>query len=177
MHVAALASNISEQGEEVLTSRHIDGYLIKPVSRRPLEILLRALLWPTSLDRTAEAVLVDADPACLARIERALGDVGLATVSFDDPRQALAHALEHPPDLFITELDLGPFDGLDLCQDIRRSKYLSRLPIFVLTDEASPHNVARAIALHVDGFLVKPMDPEALTRRVLRKLRSRAGKT
>ena len=59
----------------------------------------------------------------------------------------------------VTELDLGPFDGLDLRQDIRRSKHVSRVPIFVLADEASPHNVARAIGLHVDGFLVKPMMP------------------
>lgn len=173
VHVVALTSSISEQGEALLTSRHIDGYLIKPIGRRQVEILLKALLVPGNLDRPAEAVIVDADAACLGRLEQTLGDVGVATAAFDDPRQAIAHAIENPPDLFITELDLGPFDGLDLCRDIRRSKGLAALPIFVLTDEATPDNVARAIRLHVDGFLVKPMTPDVLTRRVLRRLHRR----
>lgn len=173
VHVLALASSISDQGEQVLTSRDIDGYLVKPVSKRPLEILLRALLCPTSLDRVATAMLVDTDADCLMRLEQALGDVGVATTSHDDPREALARAVENPPDILITELDLGSFDGLDLCEGIRGSKYTARLPILVLTDEASPENVARAIGLHVSGFLVKPMTPDTLTRRVLRRLQKR----
>lgn len=171
VHVVALASSVTQQGEQVLTSRHIDGYLIKPVSGRRLEILLRALLWPDNLDRPSDVVLVDVDRACLARLEQVLGDAGVSARPYTDPRKALSDAGADPPDAFITELDLGESDGLDLCQDIRASKEMSRTPIFVLTDEATPDNVARAIRLHVDGFLVKPLVPEVLTRRVLRRLR------
>jgi CheY-like chemotaxis protein len=174
-HVVALTSSISGQGEALLTSRHIDGYLVKPVSRRQLDVVLRALLVPGNLDRTSEAVLVDADSECLGRLEQALGDAGVATVSFTDPRRALSDALENPPDLFITELDLGPFDGLDLCADIRREPVLAGIPVFVLTDEASPGNVGRAIQLRVDGFVVKPMQPRDLVQRVLRRLGRRRG--
>ncbi|MFH1571233.1 MAG: response regulator [Gemmatimonadota bacterium] len=173
--VVALVSSVTEQGEAVLTSRKIDGYLVKPVERRQLEILLRALLLPTSLGRTAAAVLVDTNADCLSRLEKALGDVGVATVAFDDPRQAAAYTAEHLPDLIVTELDLGDQSGFDLCAEVRRDHHTAHTPIFVLTDEASPPNMRRAMELHVDGFLVKPMTPEVLTRRILRRLRAAPG--
>lgn len=176
IHVVVTTGSISEQGERLLRSRRADGYLVKPVDVDETHVLLNALLLPENLDRAAEVVVVEPDAVALARIEKALAARGLEVYACDNVREASARARYETPDMLITELALGEESGLDLCAELRRTSVTAQLPILVLTADASPENVKKAIGLRVNGFMVEPFSENELAERAIKILRQ-GGRT
>lgn len=176
VHVVVTTGHITDQGEALLTSRKADGYLIKPIKPRRLSVLFRALLRPDNLDRATEAVVVDRDPAALSLIEDTLGDRGIQVHPFKDIRRAMYHIEDDPPDLVITEVNLGKENGLALCQDIRSSRDVPYIPILITTADTTRQNVVKAAKLHVNGFLSKPLSSEILGARAMDLLRHTVDK-
>lgn len=62
-------------------------------------------------------------------------------------------------DLIITEALMEPLSGMDLLQRVRSGNTPARhdLPVVVLALQADPVVVKRALELHADGFVVKPV--------------------
>ena len=166
--VVVITGFISEQGESMLTNRQADAYLTKPVQQQRLQTLLRALLFPANLGRTAEVVVVDDDPTTLQAIEHVLVKRGLFVTNFKDPDEAQHHTWSKTPDLFIVDLLFPGASGFDLCRALRTDADTARTPILILTANPSRENVAKAIQLQVNGFLAKPFVPEELAERVLK---------
>ena len=162
---------MAEQGEFILTSEHVDGYLIKPVDHRKLQTLLSALLVPHNLGRQAVAVAVDDDPDTLKAIEDSLSRRGLFVTAFRDATEALQYIRKHPPDLFIIDLMLPGVDGFDLCHSIRTDPDTTQIPILILSAYSSKENVVRAVNLGVNGFIAKPFDTSELGEKSLHLLR------
>jgi CheY-like chemotaxis protein len=173
--VAVITGYISEQSESILTDRKADGYLLKPIDRRRLQTMLKALLYPQNLGRPAEVVLVEDDPATCRAVEQGLEGRGIFVITFDDPGRALQHVSRTTPDLLILDLILPGADGFDLCRTIRSSPDTARVPILVITENPSRENVARAIQLSVNGFLAKPFHTTALCEKVLQLIRQAGG--
>lgn len=67
------------------------------------------------------------------------------------------------PDLLILDVRLGEEDGLELLAEFRRS---SRAPVLLMTGFGSEAVAARALDLHVDGYLRKPFDLSELRVKV-----------
>jgi CheY-like chemotaxis protein len=171
VHGVVMTRSITDHGETILKSHQADGYLIKPVQQRPLQILLRALLSPGNLDRPAGVVAVDTDAAVLQTIDAVLGQRGIFVTPFTSVRKAMQHIWHEPPDLLLTEVTVGAESGFDLCEEIRSTRKLPPIPIILVSDDASPTTVGRAINQRVNGFLAKPLQSEILAERVLRLLR------
>ncbi|MCG2583174.1 response regulator [Massilia sp. TS11] len=62
-------------------------------------------------------------------------------------------------DLIITEAQMEPLSGMDLLQKVRSGATVARhdLPVVLLALQADPNIVKRALELHADGFVVKPV--------------------
>ena len=171
IHVVATTGSISEQGEALLKSRKADGYLVKPVKQRPLQILLRALLSPDNLDRLSEVLAVSADATSLELIDEALGDRGIYVRPFNHVRRALANIWNDPPDLIVTDLKVGKEDGFELVRQVRSTKKIPFIPIVVATADPSKQQITQAVQLRVNGVLTKPLGKEILCDRTLKLLR------
>ena len=171
VHVVATTGNISEQAERLLTSRRADGYLVKPIILRRLQIMLSALLWPRNLDRPTEAVVLDRDRVILETVDSALGDRGVYVATFSDLQRATYFVNDDPPDLLITEIALGKQNGFELCEEIRANRRLPYIPILIISGWNTAENIRRAAKIHINGFLVKPFDSEAFCERALELLR------
>jgi DNA-binding response OmpR family regulator len=171
VHVLVVTGYMTGQGEAILTDQRADGYLIKPVIPKRVHTLLRALLYPQNLDRATEVVAVDRDVKMLQLMEDTLSERGVYVNSFDNVRKAISQIRIAPPDPIITELALSIDSGFDLCRVIRSSKGITFTPILVITSEASPENVKKAIELRVNGFLAKPFAPGQLVEKVFHLLR------
>ncbi len=174
--VVVITGYMSEQGEAVLTNRHVDGYLVKPFDHHRLQILLNALLFSRNLGRTAKVVAVDDDPDTTEAIEHILSKRGLYVTTFQEPDEALHHIRKTPPDLVIVDLMFPGADGFDLCQAIRADPDTALMPIVILTAHPSRENVARAVQLGINGFVAKPFDANELGERALKMIRQ-SGKT
>ncbi len=79
-----------------------------------------------------------------------------------DPAQAIALALEHKPDAILLDLMMPKFSGFELCQSLRSLSYTSRIPIFVITGEASAKYKEHCEQLGATAFFEKPIDFSAL---------------
>jgi CheY-like chemotaxis protein len=99
-----------------------------------------------------------------------------------DGRDALTHALVHPPDLLLTDVGLPLIDGLELCEILRRDRTTAAVPILIITGEARKNVLARA-AQSVNTVLIKPATPAAIRAACesllaeARELRGRAANT
>ncbi|MNN90249.1 hypothetical protein D3C81_2081700 [compost metagenome] len=69
----------------------------------------------------------------------------------------------------ITDLRMGPVDGLELIRNIRESER-SALPIVIISGDAVVKDVIEAMHLSVVDFLLKPIDPEQLAQLARREL-------
>jgi DNA-binding response OmpR family regulator len=90
-----------------------------------------------------------------------------------DAPDALAKAISRRPDVIVTETQLVPFDGYELCTLLRRDPATCLAPIVVLTNETSLTALRRARQAGADVVLRKPCDPDLL-RREIRALRQRS---
>jgi DNA-binding response OmpR family regulator len=174
--VVIITGYMSEHGEAVLTNRHVDGYLSKPIDHRRLQILLKALLFAKNLGRAAEVVAVDDDPDILEAIDHVLGKRGIFVRGFEDAHEAQQYIRKTLPDMAIVDLIMPGLDGFGLCDAIRSDSDTAMMPILILTAQPSRENVDRAVGLNANGFVAKPFDPKAFGDRVVKVLRQAVGR-
>lgn len=62
------------------------------------------------------------------------------------------------PRLILLDLRLPRIDGLEVLRSIKTSEALCRIPVVVLTTSEAERDIAGASRLHVNSYLVKPMD-------------------
>lgn len=84
-------------------------------------------------------------------LEAATGDAALQTLS------------SIKPSLVISDVNMGPMDGLALLARIRGLFTARELPVLMLTTEVSDELKARGRAAGATGWLVKPFDPDRMS--------------
>jgi CheY-like chemotaxis protein len=90
-------------------------------------------------------------------------------------REAFAQAIDHPPDIIITETRLRDVDGYCLCELLRADRETQTVPIVVLTADARPSSLERARRAGADVVLTKPCLPEVLVREMDRARQQRTA--
>jgi CheY-like chemotaxis protein len=85
------------------------------------------------------------------------------SVASDGP-EALATALARAPDVALIDIGLPGFDGYELARRLRSTPQGSKMRLLALTGYSRPEDRTRVIEAGFDGHLVKPVDPDALTR-------------
>lgn len=75
-------------------------------------------------------------------------------------------------DLIITDVNMPEMNGLELTQMIRKGKTVARpeTRIVILTSFSQMEILKAAIALHVNGFLVKPMVPGVVEEKLVQAM-------
>jgi adenylate cyclase len=113
-------------------------------------------------------VLVDDSAIALAFVEEGLASLGFHVTSFNDPVSAYAHletaAPSERPDLVVTDLNMPPFDGAELC---RRIKTLTagQLPVVILTADDSETALV-GLRAGADDYVRKGTSLEELAARI-----------
>ena len=70
------------------------------------------------------------------------------------------------PDVIVSEVCIGKESGLDLCQAIRNSASLSRLPFMLLTSRTTLQDKIAGFSVGADDYVVKPFDAHHLMARI-----------
>jgi two-component system, chemotaxis family, chemotaxis protein CheY len=119
--------------------------------------------------RKLDVVFVDDSQTMISIGKKVLGSMGVrAFRSASDGKKALKMLTGWPAGLVITDLEMGPMNGLDLTRAIRSGVggIDPRTPVIALTGNAESKTVKAALLAGVNGFLVKPIDPETVMRRI-----------
>ena len=111
------------------------------------------------------------DVGLVKQIEETLSDRGLSVTLVADLDDALRYIRNKSPDLILTDLDLTPHSGFDLCRAVRFTRGVAFTPILLMMDQPSRTDVQKALRLRVNGILVKPFGHDALGKRVIALLK------
>ena len=109
-------------------------------------------------------VLVVDDIATNRLVARAhLTLYGLRCEEAGDGETALARIAADPPDLVLLDLSMPGIDGHETLRRLRAMPPpASRLRVVAMTADATVQTAARQEVLGFDGYLIKPLTPEAV---------------
>ena len=91
---------------------------------------------------------------------------GYRIVEALDGRDALQKIEETAPDLVLMDIRMPFVNGLDAIQQLRQDTRFSTLRVVALTAYAMAGDEERILASGFDGYVSKPIDAEALEKRV-----------
>src|SRR5687767_4081071 len=94
-------------------------------------------------------------------------EIGLAA----DGPSALASVNAREPDLLILDLNMPGLSGYDVCRAVKRNPGTARVPILMLTAQASVEHKLEGFEAGADDYLPKPFDARELRARVSALLR------
>ena len=112
-------------------------------------------------------LIAEDDDLMLKTLEFRLKRDGHEVIITHDGREALEQIAVYMPDLVITDIMMPYSSGLEVISAIRK-KYITRIPIIILSGMGQEDVVLEAFQLGADDFITKPFSPNELTVRVKR---------
>ncbi len=94
-------------------------------------------------------------------------------ISAEDGVKGERLAIEHIPDVIISDVMMPGKDGYQLCNDLKSNTKTSHVPIVLLTAKAGQENKMEGLTLGADAYLTKPFNADELLLRVKNLIDSR----
>jgi len=91
-----------------------------------------------------------------------------------DGQQALEHC-DGATDILVTAWDLPGLSGIELVRRLRANPDTGGIRILMVTTRNTREDVLEAVRAGVDGYLLKPLEPETLRRKIDALLAPEAG--
>lgn len=121
-------------------------------------------------------LVIEDQPFVRRTIMQILSQIGFRSIAeADNGETGMQECIRTTPDVIVCDIDMKPVSGLQFLAELRASVEVRnrRTPVVFLTNHTESEIVKKAMALGVNGFVVKPPSFGALKERVDRLL---AGK-
>lgn len=118
-------------------------------------------------------LIVDDSPAMRAVVRRVLDMSGFPLQECFEARhggEALRIMLRNRVDVVLTDVNMPVMNGEQFLVRIREHDPFSRIPVVVVSTDASRNRMQRMFELGASGYLTKPFFPEALRTEIERVL-------
>ncbi len=115
-------------------------------------------------------ILIVDDSATMRTLVRQALEPDYTVLEAPHGAAALAILEQTPADLVLTDVIMPEMDGLGLTRRLRASERFARIPVLILTTEATPAMKERGRSAGATGWLVKPFHPDTLRQSVRRVL-------
>jgi response regulator RpfG family c-di-GMP phosphodiesterase len=125
----------------------------------------------------AHALIVDVDPEETTVLELRMSEQGFVVRTARTAEQALKVLGEGRTDLVVSEIDLGPSDGLALLVQARSEPWGEDLPWVVYTRRQERAVAQKAFELGVLDYVTKPAPADVLVAKLKALLEQRVAKT
>jgi two-component system, sensor histidine kinase and response regulator len=116
--------------------------------------------------KNADIMVVDDQPANLKLLEDMLKVDGYRVRSFPRGRLALAAAVQHPPDLFLLDINMPEMNGYELCEQLKSNPELSAAPVIFLSALSAMEDKVKGFQVGGADYITKPFQLEEVKARV-----------
>jgi PAS domain S-box-containing protein/putative nucleotidyltransferase with HDIG domain len=108
-------------------------------------------------------LIADDNTENLYLLETVLKSHGYEVVSARNGSEAIVLALDHLPDIIVTDILMPSMDGFELCRRCKAHELLNEIPlIFYTATYTDLKDEQFALSLGADRFVIKPQQPEVL---------------
>lgn len=111
---------------------------------------------------TRLALVVDDSQQTADSLSRMLELLDFEAQAAYSPRQALGRLDARKPDVVLLDINMPGIDGFEVLGFLKRDPRLEDVPVVVISSEAQPESVQRALDHGAADFLAKPISLEAL---------------
>ena len=115
----------------------------------------------------ARVLVIEDNPANLDLMTYLLRSFGHTVIEATDGRQGLRAAVEARPDLVICDLQLPVVNGYEVARTLKSDPSLRAVPLVAVTAYAMVDDRGKTLAAGFDGYIPKPIDPQAFVKQVL----------
>jgi len=123
----------------------------------------------------ASILLIDDTPSVLAALDYCLKSVGYEVLLAGDGRTGLQLAAEKTLDLIMLDLEMPLMNGVAVCRAVKADPVLKRIPVLMMTGQATQEARRQALAAGAVVVLGKPFDLEVLEATVARCIADGGG--
>jgi DNA-binding response OmpR family regulator len=113
-----------------------------------------------------KVLIVEDDLELRALLSLHLRHEGFAVLTASNGLEALDQARSASPDLILLDLVLPELDGFAVCEALRRDRWLSRVPVIVLTGLTSEFSRYASLESGASEYVTKPASPKHLAARI-----------
>jgi DNA-binding response OmpR family regulator len=117
---------------------------------------------------TRRVLLAEDDPVIAALVQHRLSRDGYEVTHVKNGLDALDHATRERFAIAILDVNMPGLSGFGLLEKLRQQPTLAAMPIMMLTAMGNESDVARALELGANDYVVKPFSPVELLARVRR---------
>jgi DNA-binding response OmpR family regulator len=112
-------------------------------------------------------LVVEDNPPEREEIQRILASQNFRVETAFDYQDAVKALQKRVPALVCLDLTLPRESGFELCEHMQREPKLRFVPILVMSDRASPEDMAQAEVVGANAFLKKPFSRDKLIKYVV----------
>lgn len=130
----------------------------------------RRLAWGLGIESIIMAsqptvLCIDDESHILYVVSLKLRGGGFKVITATNGKEGLAAALEHAPDLILTDYQMPLLDGLSLCRELAKHERTRRIPAVILTARGFSITPEQLADTNVSAVLTKPFSPREVLAR------------
>ncbi len=104
-----------------------------------------------------KALIIESDHAFASSIESMLEPYGFQSDIINDGAAGLQRAKDQPPDLIVLCVELPKMSGYAVCNKLKKSKGLKKVPLIIMSAEATPETFEqhKKLKTRADAYVLK----------------------
>ncbi len=114
----------------------------------------------------SKVLIVEDNPSQMELMETYLREHGHTVVRVSNPKEALNKAVEHKPDVIVTDVVMPGLSGFELCRRLKNNAVTAKIPIIICSSKNQEIDRLWGMKQGADAYLTKPYSKEQLLRTV-----------
>ena len=110
-------------------------------------------------------LIVEDNPDNMTTIKAIIKDKYSVLEAFDG-KQGLKVAISELPDAILLDMALPEMDGIEVVRILKNNEETRKIPVIAVTAHAMKEDKEKFLAAGCDGYIAKPIDPEALLKEI-----------